>query len=126
MRPLLGRRLTAIWRAASLLPVVVIFGCGGDDSATSTYELSGIVEETFSGDRLEGVRITFTSDTLYRSDTTTDDDGYYEMSIETDVPFGQVRADRPGYVTEETAVFFDTNERRVDFDLRPEEQQEEQ
>ena len=93
-------------------------GCGSDDSGTSTYELAGVVEDIASGDPVGGARVTFTSDTLYRAEASTDDEGYYEMSVVTDVPFGQVRAEKDGFLMDEKSVFFDSASRRIDLGLR--------
>ena len=60
----------------------------------------------------------FSSDTLLVSETTTDSDGRYRMRVSTDHPFGQVRAERAGFITQETTVFFDAPQRRVDLQLR--------
>ncbi len=63
--------------------------------------------------------MSFTSDTGYAAETTADDDGVYRLAVETDHPFGQVRAEASGYVPNERTVFFDMEDRRVDIQLRP-------
>lgn len=93
--------------------------CGGeDDGPANRYEISGKITDDLSGDKLKNVSVIFTSDTLYTKRTKTDDDGYYEMTVTTDAPFGQVRAEKSGYVPAEQTVFFDTNSRRIDIAMR--------
>lgn len=82
-------------------------------------ELSGRITDAVSRRPLGGATVRFTSDTLYTAQTRSDADGHYEMVVETDVPLGQVRAERAGYQPAEATVFFDTPQRRVDLALRP-------
>lgn len=109
-------------RPAAWVPVVIaalaMLGCDGDQAPTEIYELSGVVRERLSGDPIDGARVTFTSDTLYTQSSRTDGDGQYEMAVETDTPFGQVRAEKDGYVPAEATVFFDSRVRRVDLRMR--------
>lgn len=93
--------------------------CTGN-SSTSTYSISGYISDVLSGAPLSGATVTFTSDTLYTANATSDDDGLFEMTVTTDAPFGQVRAELGGYQAVETTVFFDTTERRIDLTMRPE------
>jgi len=97
-------------------------GCAEDSGPTTEYELSGYVHQSpASGSGpLEGVTVTFVSDTLYSASATTDGDGYYEMIVASDVPFGQVHAQLAGYQPAETTVYFDAPTRRIDLLLRPE------
>ncbi|MEM9192298.1 MAG: hypothetical protein AAGF12_24200 [Myxococcota bacterium] len=97
---------------------VLLAGCSSD-SATESFELSGVVIDEFDNIRLENVRVIFRSDTLRVSETTTDGDGEYEMVVETDVAFGQVIGQRDGYQPTETTVFFDSPVRRIDLFMRP-------
>ena len=96
-----------------------LLGCGDNGPPTNNYELSGVITDEMTGRRLSGVAITFTSDTLYSENTTTDGDGEYEMLVETDATFGQVRAEKEGYRSKETSVFFDSPIRRIDLALVP-------
>jgi len=93
-------------------------GCA-EESPTDLYELSGIVTDESTSDPVDGATVTFTSDTLYSEETKTDSDGEYEMVVESDVEFGQVRADKAGYEPRERTVFFDTRVRRIDLVIRP-------
>ena len=111
---------TAYWVPALVAATLVFAGCSGDDAPTEIYELSGVVTERLTGDAVSGARVTFTSDTLYTESATTDGDGQYEMSVETDSPFGQVRAEKDGFVAAEKTVFFDMRVRRIDLELRRE------
>jgi len=101
---------------------LVVASCG-EDIPASAYELSGRVsiELTESGDPMPigGALVTFTSDTGLAHDTTTADDGRYEMSVLSDSVFGQVRAEAAGFETAERTVYFDGAERRIDLVLRP-------
>lgn len=101
------------------LLAVASLGCE-DEAITDRFQLFGVVRNRTSGARVSGVTVTFTSDTLFRASARTNGDGFYEMAVETDVPFGQVRATRDGFLPSETTVFFDTPERRIDLELRPE------
>lgn len=92
-------------------------GCG-DATPTETYELSGRVTEEGSGEPVADATVTFTSDTLYSATTTTTGSGRYEMFVESDVLFGQVRAEREGLVPAEATVYFDVPSRRVDLVMR--------
>jgi len=95
-------------------------GCGTEeDPNLDHFELSGLVHDDLDGHAVRGVTVTFRSDTLRMADATTDGDGHYEMVVETDVKFGQVRAERAGYEPAEASVFFDTDRRRIDLRLRP-------
>ena len=124
-RPTTGMRGGAVRRSgawgsavAVALALMVLAGCEDETAPLDIYELSGTVTEDRSGSDVGGARITFTSDTLYTTATTTDGDGHYEMLIESDVPFGQVRAEKAGYQTVEETVYFDTRTRRVDLVMR--------
>jgi hypothetical protein len=90
-----------------------------DVSPTELYELSGVVSDERTGDPISGARVVFTSDTLYTAETTTNGDGVYRFIVETDHPFGQVRAEAGGYVPNERSVYFDGADRRLDIQLRP-------
>jgi hypothetical protein len=99
--------------------LLFVLSCGGEDAPTDSYELSGVVTDEATGKHLSGALVTFVSDTLYTTDTRTDGDGHYEMIVETDTPFGQVRAELDGYRPGERTVFFDTPSRRIDIELVP-------
>jgi hypothetical protein len=109
------------YRAALIAAALsVISSSCTENTRTQTYELSGGVRDDFSSRPIASARVTFVSDTLYMQSTTTDDDGEYEMLVESDVPLGQVRAEKTGYAAAEASVFFDTVARRVELRLRPE------
>jgi hypothetical protein len=96
-------------------------GCGEEENPNvDTYELSGYVRDTLDNRAISGATVTFRSDTLRMADARTDGEGLYEMVVETDVAFGQVRAEAAGFQGAEASVFFDTPRRRVDIRLRPE------
>lgn len=96
-----------------------VSGCADEGPVGSEYELSGYVREAFTGAVVEGATVTFTSDTLSRASTSTDDEGFYEMIVLSDTPFGTVRAEKAGFLPGETTVYFDTQSRHVDVELRP-------
>jgi hypothetical protein len=100
-----------------LLGAIALASCA-DEPLTSEYDLAGYVTEAESGDGVRGAAVTFLSETAYGESTTTDDDGHFQMRVETDSPFGQVRAERAGFTTEEKTVYFDTRERRIDLVLQ--------
>jgi hypothetical protein len=85
---------------------------------TERYRVSGFVRDDATGNGIGGVKVTFTSDTLRTADTTTSGNGAYEMNVRSDVPFGQVKAEREGYSTDQRTVHFDSNDRRIDLVLR--------
>jgi hypothetical protein len=97
--------------------LLLVVGCS-DGDGLAVLELSGEVRDDFSGAPIEGATVLFTSDTLLRESTTTDSDGHFEMALESDAVFGQVRAERAGYEPRERTVFFDVPSRRIDLRLR--------
>jgi hypothetical protein len=114
-------------RARSRVPQRVValafalaLGCG-EELALESYELSGsvtILDESGGGAPLPGARVTFTSDTLRVEETRADSEGRYRMRLETDHPFGQVRAEADGFFAREATVYFDSPQRRIDLSLR--------
>ncbi len=101
----------------------ILGGCQGG-APTETYELSGrvsvLLESADEGGPIEGATVRFTSDTLLVAETTTDGEGRYRMRVESDHPFGQVRAEAAGFRPAEATVYFDTPQRRIDLQLRRE------
>lgn len=97
--------------------VILLCGCA-DSAPTEFFELAGYVLDIDTDAPIEGARVTFRSDTRYTASGTSDDDGRYAISVETDTPFGQVRAEKDGYSPGEETVFFDSPERRVDLRMR--------
>lgn len=96
-------------------------GCAEEDGS-SAFDLSGRVTVERADGSFEGLgdaRVTFTSDTGLTAETTTRDDGRYEMQVRSDVAFGQVRADKSGFTSSERTVYFDRPDRRIDLVLRP-------
>lgn len=112
------QRLPALVPVTLLLAAAVVAGCG-EQTPTTDFELTGYVRDDVDDHPISGAAVRFTSDTLYTATTTSDDDGLYEMVVSTDTPFGQVRAEAPGYAPEEKTVFFDSSPRRIDIRLRP-------
>ena len=110
-------------RLSVLVPMVLVTSiwltaCAEDPSPTTDRELSGYVTDETTGGPISGATVRFSSDTLYTASTTTDADGLYEMVVQTDAEFGQVRVEKGGYFINELTVFFDTDMRRLDFSLR--------
>ncbi len=103
-------------RGALALSLLIV-ACGSDPVG-ERRELSGFVTILGSGERVGGATVTFTADTLLQAETTTNGNGFYEMVVRTDVPFGQVRATKAGHQPGEETVLWDTNERRVDVQMR--------
>lgn len=133
-----GLRSTVDWAGALLYPASVVrppprawvplvlaalgaVSCAPVDT-TSSYELSGIVSERFESGMvlapLGGVAVTFVSDTGLATATTSGSDGRYRMLIESDTPFGTVRAVHPEFQDRTENVYFDTPIRRIDLDMR--------
>lgn len=75
--------------------------------------------DEFTGEGIGNVTLTFTSDTGFTTDTRSGGGGRYQMVVQTDIRFGQVRAEVEGYAAREQTVFFDAEARRLDFTLRP-------
>ncbi len=92
---------------------------GCESSPTEAFELSGLVTDERTSAPIEGAAVTFVSDTGYNAATTTNSNGEYAFGIETDHPFGQVRAEAAGYRPGEASVFFDAPSRRIDLALIP-------
>jgi len=115
----MGHRLAA--SVPVVLAMLLVASCDSSPT-TDTFELSGVVtvllESGDGGGPIEGARVTFTSDTLLQESATTDSDGRYRMRVESDVSFGQVRAQADGFRPQERTVYFDTPRRRVDLQLR--------
>ncbi len=111
-------RLSTLVSRLALVAVVLLCGCG-EGPPTSAFELAGFVRAAGTETAVSGARVRFVSDTLYEVETTTNGDGFYEMTVETDAPFGQVRAEHAEYQPRETTVFFDSPSRRVDLIVRP-------
>lgn len=106
------------WAALAIFCGAAALG-GCETSTTQAYELSGIVTDERTNAGIGGATVTFISDTGYSSVTTTNDSGEYAVGVETDHPFGQVRAEAAGYRTGEQSVFFDAPTRRIDLSLIP-------
>jgi hypothetical protein len=104
--------------AAAVVAIASIAGCGTEPD-TQRYTIEGRVTEALTERRLEGVLVTFTSDTLYTADARTGSQGRYTLQVESDVLFGQVRAERDGYTPTETTVYFDRPDRRIDLVMSP-------
>jgi hypothetical protein len=105
-------------RAAALVLVAAAYAGCAEDSPTSTYTIAGHVTDAATGDGVGGARVRFVSDTLYTEAVKTSSSGHYQMMVESDVLFGQVRAERSGYTPAETTVYFDTPSRRIDLVLK--------
>lgn len=110
------------FRSLVALTLLLLASCEPQDVPLASYELSGrvtvLLESDAEGGAIANARVIFTSDTLLRQETTTDEDGRYRMRIETDHLFGQVRAEAAGFRPNEETVYFDSPMRRVDIALR--------
>jgi len=114
------RQLGRSWVPLGLIGCALWPGCAEEGPPLGRFELSGVVVEDLESAALGGATVTFTSDTLYMAQTSTDGDGHYEMVVSSDVPFGQVKAQLAGFQPAEATVFFDSPERRIDLRLRRE------
>ena len=101
------------------LGVSLVSGCVSE-SPVQDFEVSGFITDRSTGDAIEGATVSFVSDTRFESATVSDENGLYQMAVETDRPFGQVTANAAGYEPNDATVFFDTRTRRVDLTLRSE------
>jgi len=101
-----------------LVLLALAFGACGDGAPVESRTVAGFVTDGADMRGVGGADVTFTSDTRYTASTTTNGDGFYEIRVETDSPFGQVVATHPEYQSAEGTVFFDTEERRLDLVLR--------
>ncbi|MFW6067930.1 MAG: hypothetical protein ACOC97_06305 [Myxococcota bacterium] len=101
-----------------LLLGLVCASCGDEDPNVQSFSLSGRVTDRATGDGIGGVTVTFVSDTLHEAQDTTGSGGSYSVMVRSDTPFGQVRADKDGWLSDEKTVYFDVPERRVDLSLR--------
>lgn len=114
----MGKRFA---RCAPLALACLLVSCG-DSSVTESFELSGVVSELVApgalGPPVAGAAITFRSDTNIVATGVTDGAGRYRLRVETDYPFGQVRAEADGFLPAESTVFFDSPTRRVDLHMR--------
>ncbi len=105
-------------RASLATALAIVLGSCADEPRTSEYDLAGYVTDVESGRGLRDVQVRFVSETAYTESASTDRDGHYQMRVVTDSPFGQVRAERPGFTVEEKTVYFDTQSRRIDLELQ--------
>lgn len=106
--------------ATMLFTASCLVGACASETAVEDYEVSGYVTDRDTGAAIENATVSFVSDTRFSAATRTDEDGLYQMAVETDRPFGQVTANADGYETSDTTVFFDTRTRRIDLTLRSE------
>jgi hypothetical protein len=108
------------WSIAScaLFAALALSSTSCESNVTERYSVSGYVRDLATNDGIGGVRVTFTSDTLYTSTTTTSGNGAYQMDVRSDVPFGQVKAEREGFISDQRTVHFDSDARRIDLGLR--------
>jgi hypothetical protein len=111
---------TAATLAAGLLWLSHAAACESG-ARSSAYDLSGYVvteRESAGREPVSGARVRFTSDTGLVTETVASGAGRYEMQVESDVRFGQVRAEADGFVPQEATVYFDSAERRLDLVMR--------
>ena len=95
-------------------------GCDdGTNPNLDSYEVSGRVTDIETGEGIANASVVFTSDTLFTASTQTGDGGHYAMLVETDSPYGRVRAEKSGYAPATESVFFDSAVRRVDVEMNP-------
>jgi hypothetical protein len=104
--------------ALLLAPLALVSGCGDEDPHAAVFELAGRVQDRSTGRGIGGADVRYVSDTLDEASTTSDGDGSYRLVIMTTTPFGQVRADKAGWLPDERTVFFDASPRRMDLRLR--------
>lgn len=111
------------WVPTIMAALAICFGAvaigGCESSPTQAYELSGVITDERTSAPIEGASVTFVSDTGYSAATSTNGSGEYAFGVETDHPFGQVRAEAEGYRPGEASVFFDAPSRRIDIALIP-------
>ena len=81
--------------------------------------VTGFVNDADTQERLSAAEVFLQSDTLDIGSGLTDSDGRFTIDVITDAEHAQLRAEKEGYVSAETTVFFDAPIRRVDIDLRP-------
>lgn len=98
-----------------------ISACGEEDDSVpdESRGVFGVVTDGQSGKKLKGVTVAFTSDTLDKSDDTTNSDGEYRLTVATDSKNGRVEAKKSGYETRVVSVFFDSESVQVDLELTP-------
>jgi len=109
--------MKALVRVVAVAALLVAGLASCDAKPGATHDLSGYVTDSDTGAPVAGVMVSFRSDTLRAYDTTTDGSGLYRLLIDTDVPFGQVKATKDGYDPVESSVYFDTDIRRVDLPM---------
>ncbi len=103
--------------AAALL---FALGCQNTEAPTTAYEVAGVVRDARSQALIEGAQVRFQSDTLYTGTTQTDDEGRFQLVVDSDVPRGQLSAEAAGYRRGEQSVYFDTRQRTLNLELLPE------
>ncbi len=111
------RHRLALSVPAIFLGLLTLGGC--EEAPTALYQISGQITDDLSEDPIAGATVSFIADTGYSAETTADGNGRYRLAVETDYPFGQVRAEASGYVPKEATVYFDSEDRRIDIQLRP-------
>jgi hypothetical protein len=102
----------------ALALAALLAACGGDgDSGAELGQVSGTVRDEQSGERLSGVEVVFTSDTLDRQEGKTGHDGGYRLHVASRVPNGRIAASKKGYATRVVSVYLDTSDVHIDVDL---------
>jgi hypothetical protein len=114
----LGPRF-ASGRVALLL--VCLAGACGDESEEDHGLISGTVRDESTGERLKGVKVTFTSDTLEAQEDRTNSEGKYSIFVTTRTPNGRIQASKQGYQRKVVSAFVDSNDVQIDVALRPQE-----
>jgi hypothetical protein len=100
----------------------LLWGCGDSgEAAASQRTISGEVRDAQSGRGIAGAVVGFSSDTLETAETSTDDDGHFELEVDVTagVMFGHVSATHRDYETAAAvSVYFDGAENVLDIELR--------
>jgi hypothetical protein len=111
--------MSRLVRVAALAALCAL-GCGDDDSAVGEQgSISGTVRDEATTARLKGVRVVFIADTLETFEGRTDEDGEYDILVESRSPNGRIEASKSGYQTKTVSVFLDDGTVQIDVDLPP-------
>ena len=100
----------------------LFWGCGDSGAAVASQRtISGEVRDAQSKRGIGGALVEFSSDTLEAAETSTDDDGHFELDVEVSegVMFGHVSATHRDYEkAAAVSVYFDGAENVLEIELR--------
>ena len=113
------RTRRALGSVVALVGLVLASAGCGEGRGLNEYLVEGRITDSFTENGISGARVTFTSDTGFSESTTSGGSGQYSLTVQSDVLFGQVRAERDGYLSNQATVYFDRDERRIDIALVP-------